>query len=71
MVKCRNCGNFVEPKLDNNQILIAIFLTLFFIAGGLIYIVLASKEKCPVCGSNVYRKEFLDEQKVTEVEINK
>ncbi len=71
MVKCRNCGNFVEPKLNSNQIIIAILLTLISFGGGIVYIILASKETCPVCGSNVYRKELQNEQEVTEVEINK
>ena len=67
-VKCKNCGNIVEPKMSGGQITLAIILSLLWIIPGIVYVFACSKQTCPVCGSNVYIKpsEWTNVEEVKE-----
>lgn len=57
-MKCKNCGNDVQPKMSIYQIIFAMFLSIcFFVIPGVLYAVICKKVTCPVCKKNIYQKE--------------
>ena len=55
-MKCKNCGNDVQPKMSGGQILLALFLCCFGLWPGILYIVMCKKVTCPACGCNMYEE---------------
>lgn len=53
---CKNCGNDVQPRMSQEQLLITIVLLIFAIIPGVIYLILCNKTTCPVCGKDIYNK---------------
>lgn len=57
-MRCKNCGNdIIKPKMSSKQIVLAVFLCIFFTLIGILYAVVCRKTTCPACKKNIYIKE--------------
>ncbi len=53
---CKNCGNDVQPRMSQEQLLIFIVLLIFAVIPGVAYFFLCNKTTCPICGKDIYNK---------------
>ena len=53
---CKNCGNDVMTKMSGAQIVLTLFLCIFGLWPGILYLIMCRKVTCPACGKNVYEK---------------